>query len=136
MAEPAFGVFWTGFPSLDPVLTAWSGGPSTAPFQALDDHRIAHVACRQLAGIFGLPPEGVLDQLQSHHRHDWARDPLARGAYSWVPVGATDAPAAMAQPVDGTLYFAGEHTDLTANWGTVHGAYRSGLRAAGQLLAA
>ena len=32
------------------------------------------------------------------------------------------------------LFFAGEHTDTTGNWGTVHGAMESGLRAADQIL--
>jgi monoamine oxidase len=40
----------------------------------------------------------------------------------------------MAKPVDNTLYFAGEHTDTTGHWGTVHGALRSGLRATQQIL--
>ncbi len=133
-ADPRFGVFWTGYPSLDPVLTAWSGGPSAAHFQHLDDHRIAHLACAQLEGIFRLPQGAVLDQFVSHHRFHWTEDPLSRGAYSWVAVGASDASARMAEPVDGTLFFAGEHTDTTGNWGTVHGALRSGLRAARQVL--
>ena len=30
--------------------------------------------------------------------------------------------------------FAGEHTDTTGHWGTVHAALRSGLRAAQQVL--
>ncbi len=34
-----------------------------------------------------------------------------------------------------TLFFAGEHTDTSGHWGTVHGALRSGYRAAQQLLA-
>ena len=40
----------------------------------------------------------------------------------------------MAEPVEHTLFFAGEHTDTTGHWGTVHGALCSGLRAAGQIL--
>jgi uncharacterized protein with NAD-binding domain and iron-sulfur cluster len=40
----------------------------------------------------------------------------------------------MATPVAETLYFAGEHTDVTGHWGTVHAAIRSGLRAAQQVL--
>ena len=40
----------------------------------------------------------------------------------------------MTLPAADTLYFAGEHTDTTGHWGTVHGALRSGLRAARQLL--
>ena len=40
----------------------------------------------------------------------------------------------MTQPEANTLFFAGEHTDVTGNWGTVHAAIRSGLRAATQIL--
>ena len=129
-----FRVFWTGFPSLDPVLTAWSGGPAADLFSSLDDHAIAHAACADLARIFGLERDRVLDELIGHHRHDWSNDPLFGGAYSWVPVGAVDASRKMSEPVDGTLYFAGEHTDTTGHWGTVHGALRSGLRASSQVL--
>jgi monoamine oxidase len=40
----------------------------------------------------------------------------------------------MAEPQSATLFFAGEHTDVTGHWGTVHAALRSGLRAAAQVL--
>ena len=129
-----FNVFWTGFPSLDPVLTAWVGGPASAAFDHLGDHAIAHIACGDLARIFGLSQQQVLDEMRSHHMHPWQRDPLTRGAYSWVPAGATDASGKMSEPVEDTLYFAGEHTDTTGHWGTVHGAMRSGIRAAEQVL--
>lgn len=105
-------------------------------FDLLDDHAIAHIACGDLQRIFGMAEGAVFDQLLSHHLHNWQKDPLARGAYSWVPVGAVDASAAMTEPVEGTLFFAGEHTDVTGHWGTVHGALDSGLRAARQLLEA
>jgi monoamine oxidase len=49
-------------------------------------------------------------------------------------VGGLDAPRQMTEPVEETLYFAGEHTDTTGHWGTVHAALRSGLRAAEQVL--
>jgi len=35
-----------------------------------------------------------------------------------------------------SLFFAGEHTDTTGHWGTVHAAMRSGLRAAKQIIEA
>lgn len=132
--EGHFRVFWTGFPSLDPVLTAWSGGPAADSFNGMDDHAIAHVACADLAAIFGLQQEQVLDELVSHHRRDWTADPLYRGAYSWVPVGGVNASQQMTVPVADTLFFAGEHTDTSGHWGTVHGALRSGIRAAEQVL--
>ena len=76
----------------------------------------------------------MLSQLAGHHHFDWSRDPLSFGAYTWVPAGAADASAKISEPVEQTLFFAGEHTDTTGHWGTVHGALRSGLRAAANLL--
>lgn len=59
----------------------------------------------------------------------WGRDPYARGAYSYVPVGSTAADfRAIGAPV-GRLQFAGEAT-APGNNATVHGAYASGLRVA------
>lgn len=46
-----------------------------------------------------------------------------------------DAQEQMSHPVEGTLYFAGEHTDTAGEWGTVQAALRSGMRAAQQVLA-
>jgi monoamine oxidase len=66
--------------------------------------------------------------------HDWVHDPLARGAYSYQLVDGADAPAALARPIRGTLFFAGEATDSGGATGTVHGAISSGRRAARQLL--
>ncbi|SDG04209.1 flavin monoamine oxidase family protein [Terriglobus roseus] len=129
-----FRVFWAGYPSLDPVLTAWAGGTSTEAFAAMTDEQIAEAACHDLSRIFGVPKQQILDELVTQHRHDWSSDPLFGGAYSWVPAGAVDASEKMTHPVEDTLFFAGEHTDTTGHWGTVHGALRSGIRAAQQLL--
>lgn len=129
-----FRVFWTGHPSLDPVLTAWAGGPAAEAFAVKNDHEIAHAACHDLSRIFGVPCQQILDELTAHHRHDWSSDPLFRGAYSWVPADAVDASEQMTHPVEDTLYFAGEHTDTTGHWGTVHGAIRSGIHAAQHVL--
>lgn len=129
-----FRVFWTGYPSLDPVLTAWAGGPPAKSFAAKSNQEIAEAACHDLSRIFGIPRQQILDELITHHRHNWSGDPLFGGAYSWVPAGAVDASEKMTHPVEDTLFFAGEHTDTTGHWGTVHGAIRSGIRAAQQLL--
>ena len=60
----------------------------------------------------------------------WGADPLARGSYSFQPVGAhPDLRKRLGSPVGGTLLFAGEATQHDY-FGTAHGAYISGLRAA------
>ena len=67
-------------------------------------------------------------------RTSWSTDPWARGSYSYLPVGATPAlRAALAQPINGQLFFAGEATSSDAP-ATVHGALASGQRAAQEVL--
>jgi monoamine oxidase len=65
--------------------------------------------------------------------HDWHADPLARCAYTYVPVGGLAAQHALTEPVDSTLFFAGEATDISGHTGTVHGAIASAMRAVGQI---
>jgi monoamine oxidase len=88
-----------------------------------------------LSGMLNRPQAELRGLLMRSNAHDWHADPFSRGAYSYVPKGAMGSSEALAQPVEKTLFFAGEHTDTTGHWGTVHGALRSGCRAAEQALA-
>jgi monoamine oxidase len=124
--------YWTQHPADTPMLVAWAGGPKADAVGSPDQFRVQ--ALRTLERIFSLPPHSLDAELRNWYMHDWQSDPYALGAYSYAPVGALDCSAEMAKPVDNTLFFAGEHTDITGHWGTVHGALRSGLRAARQVL--
>jgi monoamine oxidase len=62
--------------------------------------------------------------------HNWSRDPFARGAYSYVRVGAMGSREALAMPIDDALFFAGEATAIGGQGGTVHGALATGERVA------
>ena len=64
----------------------------------------------------------------------WSEDPFARGSYSFLAPGSSPADrAALAEPVSERLVLAGEATEVDYP-ATVHGAWRSGLRAADQVL--
>ncbi|MGA8743024.1 MAG: NAD(P)/FAD-dependent oxidoreductase [Terracidiphilus sp.] len=129
-------VWWTAHPQDTPTLTGWIGGPRSAAFDQFTREQVGDAACKELAQIFAVPVAMLRGQLLCCATHDWQTDPLSCGAYSYVPAGALDAVLTMATPVKQTLYFAGEHTDTTGHWGTVHAAMRSGLRAAKQVLSA
>jgi monoamine oxidase len=70
----------------------------------------------------------------SKYVHNWSKDPFARGAYSYAAVGGLEARRRLAEPIENTLYFAGEATNTQGYSGTVHGALASGRRAARHLL--
>lgn len=128
-------VWWTAHPWETHTLTGWIGGPGSAAFDQFTREQVGDAACKELAKIFEVPLDLLRNLLVCCATHDWQGDPLSCGAYSYVPAGALDAVLKMATPVQETLYFAGEHTDITGHWGTVHAAMRSGIRAAKQALA-
>ncbi len=122
-----FPTFWTALPARSALLNAWVGGPSAARLSELADDEII----RQAMGCVGTVFSGSdVPELQAAYVHNWATDPYARGAYSYVGVGAGNARETLATPLDGTLFFAGEATDTTGDATTVTGALRSGARAA------
>lgn len=122
--------WWTSFPNPSPTLSGWTAGPRALAVPANAAFKDSALAA--LARIFNR--SDLPAQLLSFHIHDWQSDPFSRGAYSYAPKNAVNASDELAIHIEGTLYFAGEHTDTTGQWGTVHAALRSGLRAASQIL--
>jgi monoamine oxidase len=128
--------WWSPVPNDAPVLTAWAGGPKAGSLLKLigadrDASALRDLSLSTLAKIFARPLSDIRKMLSSWHMHDWQSDEYARGAYSYVQVGALDAPDKIRIPVEDTLYFAGEHTDTSGHWGTVHAALATGSAAAG-----
>lgn len=69
------------------------------------------------------------------HHTRWSREPFALGAWSCALPGAGNLRRAFTEVVNGRLAFAGEHAHETL-WGTLHGAWASGERAADQAIRA
>jgi monoamine oxidase len=129
-----FPVWWTKFPEESSTLVAWTGGPRADAISGRPREQLETDAIRELAKIFALDDARLRELLVQMESHDWQTDPLAQGSYSYLPAGALHVPDALSEPIESTLFFAGEHTDTTGNWGTVHGAMESGQRAAHQIL--
>lgn len=129
-ARVPFPVWWTSYPIRAPLLVGWRGGPGASEMAGMTRDEIVSSAIGSLATLFGMSRSGVQRHVVAEYTHDWINDPFARGAYSYVGVGGMNASGQLAKPVQGTLYFAGEHADREGRNGTVHGAIASGWRAA------
>jgi monoamine oxidase len=134
VADEPFKGWWTGYPVYAPVLVAWAGGPAAQALAGLSTEQRADRALDSLARLVREPRAVIDRQLVTWASHDWAADALARGAYSYVRVGGMAAQARLARPVDNTLFFAGEATELAGHQATVHGALFAGQRAADEVL--
>jgi monoamine oxidase len=128
-----FPTWWAARPWRAPVMTAWAGGPRADALAGLSEGALLERALLGLTRLLDIPRPRLEDQLDSWRTHDWRHDAFSRGAYSYVGVGGLPAQRALARPVEGTLYFAGEATEPD-EMGTVAGALASGRRAARQIL--
>jgi monoamine oxidase len=126
-------VCWTLYPTDAPVVVAWFGGPAAASLARCGGAEIESRAVSALARRLHIGRRRFERRVRRCHLHNWSADPFSRGAYSYVLVGGSDAAAALARPVAGTLFFAGEAFDAEGRNGTVEGAIGSGRRAAKQV---
>jgi monoamine oxidase len=112
------------------ILVGWSAGEIARHFITVGATRALEQALTSLRRLLKRPNLTPTAAYMTH----WNDDPFTRGAYAYIPPGATDAPTTLAAPIADTLFFAGEATDK--RYSTVHGAYRSGIRAATEVLKA
>ena len=108
-------------------MEAFFGGDCA---EMLEGGDAAAFAVDELAALLGsawrqkLTPLGVTR---------WRREPWIGGSYSHARVGHAAARAALAEPVDGRIFFAGEACSR-ADFSTAHGAYLTGVAAAEAVL--
>ena len=127
--------WWTSLPVRSPLLTGWVGGVVAETLLAEEPLSRLERSLVALSEVLAVPRRELEEQLDAWASHDWRADPFSRGAYSYIGVGGNGAPRALARPVEGTLFFAGESTN-GEEIGTVAGALSSGRRAARELLRA
>ncbi|HEY0799122.1 MAG TPA: NAD(P)/FAD-dependent oxidoreductase, partial [Candidatus Baltobacteraceae bacterium] len=96
----SFAVYWTQFPLRRGSLMAWAGGPQATALNGASEEALVERAVEGLGVLFS-EPALVRREFEGGIMHDWNRDPLARGAYSYVAVGGGNARAVLAAPVDG-----------------------------------
>jgi monoamine oxidase len=133
-ANAAVPTWWTYYPVRDRTLVGWAGGPAAMKLSHRSADEVLRDAIAALATITGVATRQLKSMLVGSHVADWQADPLSRGAYSYVTVGNIEAPKRLAQPVDRTLFFAGEATASNGIGGTVDAALTSGWRAADEIL--
>jgi monoamine oxidase len=89
-------------------------------------------AMEQLCALFG---SGIRSKLHALDSSNWSQLKYIGGAYSYALPGHASARQALAQPFDDRVFFAGEATSA-GDFSTAHGAHDSGVRAAGEAIAA
>ncbi|MEO8200804.1 MAG: NAD(P)/FAD-dependent oxidoreductase [Gemmatimonadota bacterium] len=129
-----FPTWWSMSPIPVPVLVGWVGGPAAAMLSRSNDDQLLENAVSSLSHAMHLSRSQIESNLKSWHLHNWSTDPFALGAYTYRLVGGLDAHRELAEPIQDTLFFAGEATVGNGLIATMEGAIRSGRRAAEEIL--
>jgi monoamine oxidase len=115
-----------------PLVEGYFGGELASDLEKAGEGSFASFAIDQLASLLG---NDFRKRLHPVAASAWARDPFARGSYSHAKPGQADTRQVLAAAVDRRLFFAGEACS-SEDFSTAHGAYRSGVAAAEQVIAA
>jgi monoamine oxidase len=134
-SSAAVPTWWTQRPAEHPVLTGWFAGPKTAQVAPLSEAELVEMGLVSLAQTFDLPPDQLRRELVAARAIDWAKDPFARGAYSYATPETRAAQAVLTKADGGRLFFSGEALYRGRDAGTVEAALASGVETARTILA-
>ena len=114
----------------NPILLGFNSADRARELESWSDQEIVADAMKTLRNIFG---EGIPEPID-YQMTQWGKDPFALGSYSFNALGSTPNMRTMlAESLENKVFFAGEATE-SDYFGTAHGAYLSGLRAAREIL--
>ncbi|MBX9571507.1 MAG: FAD-dependent oxidoreductase [Candidatus Obscuribacterales bacterium] len=133
-AEAEISTWWCQHPIVSPTLTAWISGDDCRRIPD-SEPELRNMIARSLQCAFDVNAQDILQMMVAVYWHDWNNDPYSMGAYSLRLASGDQQAAVLAEPVDDTLFFAGEASNTEGCSGTVHGALQTGWRAAGEILA-
>jgi monoamine oxidase len=114
-----------------PLIECYFGGSNAEELEKGGEQAFFEFVAGELTKLFG---SDFRRRIKPTPMHLWRHDPFARGSYSYAKPGKAGCRAVLAAPVDDRLFFAGEACSPHF-FSTAHGAYESGVTAAGQILA-
>jgi monoamine oxidase len=133
-SEEAIPTWWTQAPKRSALLTGWLGGLPAAERKDMDTEALLQLALDSLSTVFSINADELKTKLIAWNVSNWTGEPFTRGSYSYDTVEAPKARKLLNEPVEDTLYFAGEYLYDGPAMGTVEAALTSGVDVAEKML--
>jgi monoamine oxidase len=127
--------WWTYYPKDAAILTGWSGGPHAEEIKDLSDKEILEKALQSLSEIFNVSINLLHLKLKGWYIANWVNDPFSCGGYSYEVVNGKKIRQIIKEPIENTIFFAGEGLYDGPEIGTVEAAFYSGRETAHQIIA-
>ncbi len=134
LSDEIIPTWWTQLPDQRSLLVGWLGGPQVKRVEAAGDDQIFELALQSLSGIFKKDIDTLRQMLVTREVQKWSNHAYAAGAYSYSTVHTAAARKVFREPVESTLYFAGEGYNEGESSATVEAALMSGQKVAGMII--
>ena len=134
LSDQVIPTWWTQMPQHSPVLTGWLGGLPAARQKDTPAEEILQMSLRSIGNIFKMSTDELKEKLVAFDVANWTADPFTRGSYAYDTVGAAGARKILSQPIENTIFFAGEYLFEGPALGSVVAVFSCGLQAAKQII--
>jgi monoamine oxidase len=133
-SEEAIPTWWTQAPKRSALLTGWLGGPAAERNKDTSNEALLQMSLESLGHIFKLSVDELKAKLIAWNIVNWTAEPFTRGSYSYDTIAAPKARKLLNEPVENTLFFAGEYLYEGPAMGTVEAALTNGKEVADRIL--
>jgi monoamine oxidase len=127
ISDEEIPTWWTQHPQSSTLLTGWLGGPPAEVKKHISEDDLLQQALQSLCNIFKLSVEDLKTKLIAWNVVNWTMEPFTRGSYSYDTTETPKARKLLMEPVNDTLFFAGEYLYDGPAMGTVEAALSSGV---------
>ncbi|HVS96305.1 MAG TPA: NAD(P)/FAD-dependent oxidoreductase [Puia sp.] len=133
LSDEPVPTWWTQTADDCPLITGWIAGQALRDFRECSREGRRQACFDSLAHLFKRDPSWLRQELVHSVLFDWEHAPYIRGGYSFETVGGEADRAILADPVEDTLFFAGEALYDGPVPGTVEAAFSSGNSVAARI---
>ena len=127
--------WWSQHPKKNGMLTGWLAGPKAMELKDKTEDEMLEKGLQSLSYIFAVDKLFIEKKLEAHFIVNWAVEPFTYGAYSYATLDTNWAKKILCEPIEDTLYFAGEALYDGSETGTVEGALANGIEVARNIIA-
>jgi monoamine oxidase len=130
ISDEEIPTWWTQHPNSSGLFTGWLGGPPAEVKKHCTSAELLEQALQSLSNIFKMSTGQLKAKLIAWNITNWTVDPYTRGSYAYDTIESAKARKILMEPIEDTVYFAGEYLYEGPAMGTVEAALTSGVRVA------
>ena len=134
LSDQEVPTWWTQSPQHSNILTGWLGGLPAARKVNASAEELLQQSLQSLGNIFERSVDELRDRIVAFDIANWTADPFTRGSYAYDTIGSPAARSVLNEPVENTIYFAGEYLYDGPAMGTVEAALTSGRDVAKKII--